>query len=213
MMAKDHDIKPFLDDPSLLTETFRKVIEALDSSGEDDVTQEKEAQLREIAKSVERLEKAGVAVPDALRGEKTRLAAELAVQSEGLAAMNRLADEMAEVLQDLEARVGRNGQPGDKKQTRRKRSRSPKTGNDVLREHILRALKKLGGSAHVTEVLEEMGRQLEGNLLPGDLEWRETAKECAWQNNARWERHQMVKDGLLRSDSPRGHWQIREDKA
>ena len=60
MMARDHDIKPFLDDPSLLTETFREVIEALDSSGEDDVTQEKEAQLREIAKSIERLEKAGV---------------------------------------------------------------------------------------------------------------------------------------------------------
>ena len=55
MMTRDHHIKPFLDDPSLLTKTFREVIEALDSSGEDDVTQEKEAQLREIAKSIERL--------------------------------------------------------------------------------------------------------------------------------------------------------------
>ncbi len=212
MMASDHDIKPFLDDPALLTETFREVIEALDSSGEDDVTQEKEAQLREIAKSIERLEKQGVPVPDALRGEKTRLASELAVQSEGLAAMNHLADEMDEVLQDLKARIGRNGNPAGGKKPRRKRSRAPRTGNDVLREHILRALKNLGGSAHVTEVLEEMGRQLEGKLLPGDFEWRETAKECVWRNNARWERHQMVKDGLLRSDSPRGHWQLSEDQ-
>lgn len=212
MMARNRDIKPFVDDPSLLTETFREVIEALDSSGEDDVTREKEAQLMEIAKSIERLEKAGVPVPDALRGEKTRLASELAVQSEGLAAMNQLADEMGEVLQDLKERIGRNGHPTDNKKPRRKRSRSPKTGKDVLREHILRALKKLGGSAHVTEVLDEIGRQLEGKLLPGDLEWRETANECAWRNNARWERHQMIKDGLLRSDSPRGYWQLSEDQ-
>lgn len=212
MMTRDHHIKPFLDDPSLLTKTFREVIEALDSSGEDDVTQEKEAQLREIAKSIERLEKAGVTVPDALRGEKTRLAAELAVKSEGLAAMNRLADEMAEVLQDLEARIGRTGQPGRKSRPGRKRSRSPKTGDDVLREHILRALKKLGGRARVADVLEEVGRQLEGRLLPGDLEWRESSKECVWRNNAKWERNEMKKAGLLRSDSPHGVWELNEDQ-
>ena len=212
MMARDHDIKPFLDDPSLLTETFREVIEALDSSGEDDVTQEKEAQLREIAKSIERLEKAGVPVPDAVRGEKTRLASELAMQSEGLAAMNHLADEMGEVLQDLKERIGRNGHPTDKKKPRRKRSRSPKTGKDVLREQILQALKKLGGSGRVAEVIEEIGKQLEGKLLPGDLEWREATNEYAWQNNVKWERYQMIKDGLLRSDSPRGHWQLSEDQ-
>lgn len=212
MMAIDQDIKPFLDDPSLMTEIFRQVIESLDSMGEDDETREKEAQLREIAKTVERLEKAGVSVPDGLRGEKTRLAAELAVQSRGLAAMNRLADEMDEVLQDLKARIGRNDQPGDKKQPRRKRSRSPKTGKDVLREQILQALKKLGGSGRITDVIEEIGIQLEGKLLPGDLEWRASTNEYAWQNNVQWERYRMVKDGLLRSDSPRGLWQLSEDQ-
>lgn len=145
MMAGDHDIKPFLDNPSLLAETFREVIETLDSSGEDDVMREKEAQLREIAKSIERLEKAGVSVPDVLRGEKIRLATELAVQSEGLAVMNRLADEMDEVLQDLKERIGRGASTNGKSKARRKRSTSPRTGNDVLREQVLRALKKLGG--------------------------------------------------------------------
>ncbi len=211
-MARHHDIKPFLDDPSLLMDTFLAVIEALDSSGEDDVAQEKEAQLREIARTIERLEKAGVPVPDTLRGEKTRLASELAAQSEGLTTLNRLADGMEAVLQDLKERIGRNGHPAGNRKQRRKRSLSLKTGKEVLREQILQALRKLGGSGRVAEVIEEIGKQLEGKLLPGDLEWREATNEYAWQNNVKWERYQMIKDGLLRSDSPRGHWQLSEDQ-
>ena len=211
-MSKHHDITEFVKDPALLADMCRQVIESLDSAGEDDETREKEAQLREIAKSIERLEKAGVAIPDGLRGEKTRLASELAVKSEGLAVLNRFADELEEVLRDLKVRIGRNGHTSDKKKPRRKRSRSPKTGKDVLREQILQALKKLGGSGRVADVIEEIGKQLEGKLLPGDLEWREATNEYAWQNNVKWERYQMIKDGLLRSDSPRGHWQLSEDQ-
>jgi hypothetical protein len=67
-----------------------------------------------------------------------------------------------------------------------KRSRAPKTDKVVLREQIIQALRKLGGSARVAEVIEEMGQQLEGKLLPGDLEWREATNEYVWQNNAKW---------------------------
>lgn len=211
-MSKHHDITEYTKDPSLLAEVCRHVIESLDSVGDDDESREKEAQLREIAKTIERLEKAGVAIPDALRGEKTRLASELAIKSEGLAGMNRLADELEEVLRDLKTRIGRDDGTANGIKPRRKRSRSPKTDKQVLREQILKALKKLGGSARVSEVIEEIGKQLEGKLLPGDLEWRDATDEYAWQNNVKWERYQMVKDGLLRSDSPHGHWQLSEDQ-
>jgi len=210
-MTKHHDITEYVKDPALLADVCRQVIESLDSAGEDDDMREKEAQLREIAKSIERLEKASVAVPDGLRGEKTRLASELAIKSEGLAALNRFADELEDVLQDLKAKIGRDGSPADGKKPRRKRSRAPKTDKQVLREQIIQALKKLGGNARAADVIEEIGKQLEGKLLPGDLEWREATNEYAWQNNTKWERYQMIKDGLLRSGSPRGHWQLSED--
>jgi hypothetical protein len=58
-----------------------------------------------------------------------------------------------------------------------------------------------------------MGRQLEGKLLPGDMEWRESANECVWQNNAKWERFHMTQDGLLRRGSPHGIWELGEDHA
>jgi hypothetical protein len=91
-----------------------------------------------------------------------------------------------------------------------KRSRTPKTDKNVLRKHIIKALQTLGGRAKVPDVIEQMGRQLEDKLLPGDLEWRESTNEYAWQNNAKWERYSMTQDGTLRSDSPRGYWELGE---
>ena len=56
-----------------------------------------------------------------------------------------------------------------------------------------------------------MEQKLTGKLLPGDLEWRETTNEHAWQNNACWERYQMTQDGVLKTGSPRGIWELSED--
>jgi hypothetical protein len=75
-MSSAVDIDGFVKDPNLLTELCREVIDRIDSGPDNSKTSEKEAQLQEIAKAVERLEKKSVAVPDALRAEKTRLAAE-----------------------------------------------------------------------------------------------------------------------------------------
>ena len=209
-MSNAIDIDRFVNDPGLLIELCREVIDRIDSGSDDPKTSEKEAQLREIAKAVEKLEKMGVAVPDALRAEKTRLAAELSIQDRAAQALHHLADELDAILKELNARLGRCSDPLTAKKPRTKRSRSPKTDKKVLRKNIVKALRTLDGRAKVTDVIEEMGRQLEGKLLPGDLEWRESTSEYAWQNNAKWERYKMTQDGTLRSDSPRGFWELSE---
>ena len=210
-MSNDQDIARFVKDPSLLVEVFRHVIEGLDSDSDHEAMRDMGAQLREIARTIERLEKAGVPVPDALRGEKTRLASALGVKSEGLRALNQLADGMEEVLRELNTRIGRDANPPGAKKSRRKRSHLPRTDQNVLREHIIQALKKLGGGARLAEVIGEMGRQLEGKLLPGDLEPRLPKDQYAWQSNARRERDKMIQDGLMRTDCRRGYWQLNED--
>jgi hypothetical protein len=86
-----------------------------------------------------------------------------------------------------------------------------KTNKHVLRENIIRALKKLGGRAKVADVLQEMGRQLKGKLLPGDLELRKDGKTIAWVNNAQWQRLVMVREGILKHDSPNGIWELAEN--
>lgn len=210
-MSHAAEIERYAKDPGSLVNLCREVIERLDGDEQKAETAAMEAQLREIARAIEKLEKQGVPVPDALRGEKTRLISELANQGESLAVMNRLAAGIEEVLLEVRRRCGREQESIEKKPSR-KRSWTPKTGRETLREYILKALRKFGGSAHVREVLEEMGNQLEGKLLPGDLEWRESSNEYTWRNNARWERNRMVKDGLLRSDSPVGTWELNEDE-
>ena len=206
----NQDIDRFLKDPSLLIDLCRDVIDRIDCAADNANTGEKEPQLREIAKAVDKLEKMGVPVPDALRAEKTRLAADLGTQSQSEQTLQHLADEFTEIVKDLNARLGLCSTATNSKKPSTKRSRTPKTDKSVLRKHIIRALRTLGGRARVADVIEEMGRQLKGKLLPGDLEWRESTNEYAWKNNAKWERYHMTQDGTLRSDSPRGYWELGE---
>jgi hypothetical protein len=216
-MSHGTDIDRLVKDPSLLVDLCREVIDRLDA-GENNTEAAAEraameAQLREIAKAVEKLEKLGVPVPDALRAEKTRLAAALGVCTEATQALKHLADELEELLRDLKSRLGRDANPSSPKKPRAKRSNSPKTGSDVLRAHIILTLQKLGGCGRVAEVLDEMEKQLKGKLLPGDLEIRQDGKTIAWQNNACWERYQMTQDGILKTGSPRGIWELSEDRS
>lgn len=206
-MNNDADIKRFIDDPSLLIELCREVIGEIYTDSENAEIIEKEAQLREISRSIGRLEKAGIAIPEAFRAEKTRLAASLGTKAEVSQSMIYLSSEFEKILSDLKEQLG--GKGGRKKQG--PRSKSPNTSMKVLRKHIIQALKKFGGKARSSEVVEEVGRQLEGKLLPRDLELRGSQQIIVWKHNVHWERFIMVHDGLLRNDSPRGYWELNED--
>lgn len=202
------DVERYLQNPSLLVDLCRMLVERLDAEDKKAETTAMEAQLREIARAIGKLEKQGVPVPDALRGEKTRLATELVGKGEGLTLMERFGDGLEGVVLDVRQRCGRDGDKKNEKKTRGKRTLRPKTDSKTLRQHILKALRALGGRAPVRQVLEEMGNQLEGKLLPGDLEWRESANEYVWHNNTRWERSRMVKEGILKKETPSGIWEI-----
>jgi hypothetical protein len=208
-MSDAADIDRFVKDPSILVELCREVIDQLDESSDDAAIAEQEAQLRAIAKAVEQLEKSHVTVPDPLRAEKTRLAASLAMHTDAKQALSQLADEFQDILADLRNRLGQNAAPAQiETKPRGKRSKLPKTHRQVLRDHIVRALKKLGGKASASDVIEEIGLQMKGKLLPGDLALRRDGKTIAWQNNACWERLKMRQDGILRDDSPSGIWEL-----
>jgi hypothetical protein len=210
-MSQNQDIERYSKDPSLLVDACREVIDRLDTLSDDAQTGIMEIQLREIAGTIERLEKAGVTVPDVLRAEKTRLAAALGIQADAAQALSQLAGEFEDILKDLKARLGVTETPTEPKKPRPKRQRTPKTDKKVLRESIIQALKTLGGRSRATAVVEEMGRLLSDKLLAGDLEWREATNEHVWQNNAKWERFRMVEDGVLKSGSPRGIWELNEE--
>ena len=74
---------------------------------------------------------------------------------------------------------------------------------------ILKALAEMGGRGRAKEVLERVFEMAEPYMNSED---RVHLKSNAlrWHKNANWERHSMVRDGLLRHDSPRGIWELTE---
>src|SRR5690606_27383243 len=141
------------------------------------------------------------------------LAATLGVSAEATQALNHLADELEELLNELKERIGRTPEATSvKKKPHAKRSKSLKTDKRILRQLIIEALRHLGGSAPKNDVLTYMEEMLHGKLLPGDLEWREATNDQAWQNSACWERYAMTQDGTQKTGSPRGIWELSEDQ-
>ena len=80
----------------------------------------------------------------------------------------------------------------------------------AFRPYILKALVELGGRAREAEVLACVEEMVKPNLSPIDLEWLPVGNDYRWRKKARWERFNMKREGLLRSDSSRGIWELSE---
>jgi hypothetical protein len=87
--------------------------------------------------------------------------------------------------------------------------RNLRTPEGAFRKPILEALVELGGSAPANRVLELVEKKMEGILNEYDYRPLRSG-ETRWRNTAQWCRYVMVQEGLLRSDSPRGIWEISE---
>jgi hypothetical protein len=210
-MTNETEVECYVKDPSLLVGLCRKVIERLDAGSENGETAAMEAQLREIAHAIDKLDKQSVPVPDALRAEKTRLAAALSVSAEAIQTLNHLAEDLDNLLLDLKSRIGRVPETTSPKKPRSKRAKSPKTDRSVLRKLIIEGLNEFGGSAHKDELYKLIEKKYEGRFLPGDFDYLPDGRRIAWKNYSDWELTLMRKEGVVKSDSPRGVWELSEE--
>lgn len=88
--------------------------------------------------------------------------------------------------------------------------RGLRTLEKLFRRPILEALVESGGSAPSKEVLELVEKKMEKTLTPDDYKTLQSKRTLRWQNTARWCRQKLVEEGLMKSDSPRGVWEISE---
>lgn len=102
----------------------------------------------------------------------------------------------------------RTDKPGKRKTTSRL-ERGLRTPEDSFRLPLLETLIEEGGSGAVSEILDTVGEKLKDVLneydrqpLPSNL------NTTRWSNKAQWCRNTMVQEGLMKSDSPRGIWEI-----
>lgn len=74
---------------------------------------------------------------------------------------------------------------------------------------ILRTLSDMGGSGKLQDVLERVGKLMKGVLKDVDYQTLASGPDMPrWRNAAQWARNTLVKDGLLKSGSPHGTWEI-----
>lgn len=208
-MDEFSDIERYVKDPLLLGKLCRDVISRLNVLGNDGGSSETKIQLMRISQTIDKLEKDGVGIPDALRKEKLRLAAIFDQAAESVTVWRHLLQELKEIVDDLEKRLGKTFGPTDAKRKTGKpvSSRGDQTPREELIRLVLVSLKELGGSAQCNDVLAVMEKKMRGKFLPGDLE-NDPSFGVKWKHNAHWARLKLANDGDLDKHSPRGHWRL-----
>ena len=84
-----------------------------------------------------------------------------------------------------------------------------RTPEREFRKPILEALVELGGKAPVTEVLNRVGEKMKAVLTEYDYKpLPSDPKSIRWHCTAQWCRKKLVLEGLMKSDTPRGIWEI-----
>jgi hypothetical protein len=88
--------------------------------------------------------------------------------------------------------------------------RGEKTPQEDFWLPILIALEEMGGRGQVQQVLDRVERMVKDRLREVDWLLLTDGRSIRWRNTAQWARHQMLRDGLLALNSPRGMWEITE---
>ena len=209
------DEQQLIQNPEALLALIQQAVQHLIEQRPD--TAEQEAQLRAVAKAIEQLEKQQVPVPDSLRQTKMDLVAKIGQQAQFNRQLLVLGDGLTEVLEMIEGTTGKprsEGKPQKETQPRQRRSREnglPTTSQKILGEYLVKALTEIGGSGHISDVLNQMELLLKDKLLPGDFETRMTTGQPIWHNNTQWARQKLVNEGILRNDSKHGYWELNQD--
>lgn len=116
------------------------------------------------------------------------------------------AENMDLLLKNLRSK--KQGGPSKKLKGRKKHAGIKKLHQKAYRLPILEVLLDLGGSAKPKDVLEEVYQKVKNKLREDDNEFTSSGREERWRNTARWERQNMINDGLLKKK--KGIWEISE---
>jgi restriction system protein len=85
-----------------------------------------------------------------------------------------------------------------------------RTPESAYYEPILKVLEESGGSARMRDVLPRVEQLMRGKLKKVDYEPLPSDGILRWSKAAQWARKSMVEEGLLKSNSPIGIWEITE---
>lgn len=163
--------------------------------------------LEEIGAAIKKLNNDGA---DAFANNKPELASQVAEQVKQVRDFKGRLKKFYDEWTELEANLF--GKPVEKARSRFVGQRLPKglrTPEEEYRLPILETLRVMGGSGQIKAVLSIVYEKMKETLNEHDLKPLPSSPETPrWFNSAQWCRARMVKEGLLRSGSPHGIWEI-----
>lgn len=162
------------------------------------------SQLHVVEKSIRQFEKEGIQVPEGLKSDEIALNSKIKEIGKGPNEISLL----YEALLDIVAQTGRMIKRNPVKDLRNSSKEKKKNmiRGDILRTTIIAVLKEMGTTGHEHEVLNSIEEKLHGQFTPVDLE--PSGRRKRWESNARSERNQMIKDGILTPDSKGKKWTL-----
>lgn len=159
--------------------------------------------LQTLEKSINDLYDKGLSnLTTELQREKTKIEESmhdyLNAEEELLALKRKLSDLLDLILID--------DKPERKKRTRR----GEKTPQDTYIIPILESIIESGGEGRANNILSMVEQKIKGILKDVDYELLPSGADIRWRNTAKWVKSAMKNQGLLKSGSPHGIWEISE---
>jgi cellulose biosynthesis protein BcsQ len=99
----------------------------------------------------------------------------------------------------------------DDKPGRKRRRRGELTPQDAYIIPILESLIESGGKGRAGDILDMVEQKMKGILKDVDYELLPSGQDIRWKNHAKWARSTIINEGLLKSDSLHGIWEISEE--
>jgi hypothetical protein len=101
------DIEPYINSPESLLTLCQNVISALDAKNNGAELDDLKQQLREISHAIDKLEKAGVQVPETWRSSKIELVSRLACDECTCEALKKLANGFSIISEELNIKISK----------------------------------------------------------------------------------------------------------
>ena len=191
-----------------ITDQLLDVVETMDKCVDGAEASTAREQLRVVGKSIDRLESSGVTVPDDLRRVKVNLLAQLEAIDDLLRVRVDLAQRLCTRLGAIPPAKATAGAAARLRRSRRRNLNT--TSQTKYKPHIVEILRERGGSAPTSEIRAELETRFREKFTPDDL--AETSPGYAvWWNRANWARMDLINEGILKSNSPRGVWELAEN--
>jgi hypothetical protein len=198
-------LKKYVQHPDKAIDTIEKVIKEISDQIDFNAFDINLVKLREVTKVIENLNDKGVEVPDELRRLKSNLSLSIHDQEKIIRQLQGLEIRLSAVLDNLRLMLSKKGQAST---TRRLKKRYVlETSPLILQKEIRKAIRELGGQGQKKAIIEIIRRNLDGKFKKNDRVKKNGTEQ--WVLNVTRERGFMIRDGILKSGSPRGIWELR----